>query len=180
MMKNKFLLLFIISLLSFCPLVDWYIYDSENYKISFPQEPIEENKTMQTLGGEVQVQTLTYKAKDNMEKNLRFYFSVNEIPNVSEGKLTTEEQKTFFDVAINGSVRNHKAILISDHIISLDSYSGREVKMSVNDDKIIANMRIYIVGNKYYGLLAYSTKANDGNSEMAKFFKSFEVKNNSK
>ncbi|KGO84580.1 hypothetical protein Q764_14470 [Flavobacterium suncheonense GH29-5 = DSM 17707] len=166
--------------MNFYSFAEWYSYNSVNFKISFPQKPIEENKTMQTLGGEIEVKTLTYKAQNPAEKNLKFYVSVNEIPNASKENLTNDEQKTFLDAAINGSVRNHKATIISDNPITLNKYSGREVKMSMNDNKIIVNMKNYIVKNKYYGLIVYSTKQNDNNSEINQFFKSFEIKDISK
>lgn len=178
-MKKTILLLFSLSLLSFNSLADWYIYDSESFKISFPEKPTEEDKTLQTLAGEIKVKTLIYKAQSISEKNLRFYMSINDLPN-SKGSLTKDEQKTSLDAAINGSVRNHKATLISDKPIKHNSYSGREVKMSINEDKIIANMRSYIVGNKYYGLIVYTIKENDNNTEIEQFFNSFEVNNSSK
>ena len=175
-MKKLILLFFTLSLLSFNSIADWYLYDSESFKISFPQKPVEEDKITQTLAGEIQVKTLTYKAQDVSEKNLRFFVSINEIPDAKKGELTKDEQKTFLDAAINGSVRNHKATLISDEKITLGKFSGRQIKMSLNDNKIVANMKSYIVKNKYYGLIAYSTKQNDENSEMVEFFKSFEIK----
>ncbi|WP_284653003.1 hypothetical protein [Flavobacterium terrisoli] len=178
-MKKTFLLLLTLSLLSFNSITDWYIYNSENFKISFPEKPTEEDKTMQTLAGEIKVKTLIYKAQSVDEKNLRYFMSINDLPN-SKGNLTTEEQKTALDAAINGSVRNHKATLISEKTINYSSHSGRAVKMSINDDKIIANMRSYIVSNKYYGLIVYTIKQNDNNSEIEKFFNSFEEKNSSK
>lgn len=174
-MKKSILILFTLSLLSFSYVTDWYIFDTENFKISFPDKPTEEEKTMQTLAGEIKVKTLIYKAKSVDEKNLRFYMSINYIPNSKEN-LSPEEQKTSLDAAINGSVRNHKATLVSDKPIMLNSYTGREVKMSINEDKIIANMKCYIIGNKYYGLIVYTIKQNDGNPEIEKFFKSLEIK----
>ncbi len=178
-MKKKFLLLSILSLLSFNSITGWYIYNSENFKISFPEKPIEENKIVQTLAGETKAKTLIYKSKNINEKNLRFFMSVNDLPNL-KGNLTTEEQKTALDAGVNGSVRNHKATLISEKPVQYNSFPGRAVKMSINDDKIIANMRTYIVSNKYYGLIVYTLKQNDDNSEIEQFFSSFEDKNNSK
>lgn len=164
-------------LLSFNSVTNWYTYESPDFKIAFPKKPTEENKKMQSQAGEIEVKSLTYKAQNANEKNLRFYFSVNEIPNVAKTeKLTSEEEKTFFDAGISGSVRNHKANLISNKLIQYNGYSGHEVKMTLNDDKIVASMRTYIVGNKYYGLIVYSSKQNDENSEIDFFFKSFEIK----
>ncbi|SHF68033.1 hypothetical protein SAMN05444377_11586 [Flavobacterium fontis] len=157
--------------LSFNIQTDWYVLDSPNFKVSFPEKPIEEKKNMQTLAGEVEANTFTYNAKSLDQLNLRYHFSYNEIP-----KNSLSEEKKFFDAAIAGSVRNHKAILISEKAISLGVYSGREVKLSFNNDQIIANMRMYIVKNKYCGLIVYCPKENDGNSKINDFFNSFQVK----
>lgn len=178
-MKKIILLSFILSLLSFNSLTDWFVYESEKFKISFPEKPTEEEKIAQTLAGEVKAKTFVYKAKSANEKNLRYYMSVNDLPSSAEN-LTIEQQNTSLDAAINGSVRNHKATLISKKSIELNSYLGREVKMSINEDKIIAKMKCYIVGNKYYGLIVYTITQNDNNSEMEEFFNSFKIKDSSK
>ncbi|MFN3968755.1 hypothetical protein [Flavobacterium sp.] len=174
MSKIKIICLLILSTLicfSFNTQTDWYVLDSANFKISFPEKPIEEKKMMQTLAGEVEANTFTYKAKRLDQKNLRYYFSYNELP-----KKSLTEEKPLFDAAIAGSVRNHKAILISEKPITLGAYSGREVKMSLNNDQIIANMKIYIVKNKYCGLIVYCPKENDKNPYINYFFDSFEIK----
>jgi hypothetical protein len=170
--KNICLIIFsTLVCLSFNIQTDWYVLDSSNFKVSFPEKPSEEKKIMQTLAGEVEANTFTYKAKSLDQKNLRYYFSYNELP-----KNSSTEERTLFDAAIAGSVRNHKAILISEKPITLGAYSGREVKMSLNNDQIIANMKIYIVKNKYCGLIVYCPKENDGNSYINYFFDSFQIK----
>ena len=172
----QIVLLSLILTLSSFTFEDWYKYESTNFNISFPQKPVEGSIMMNTQAGEVDVKTLLYKAQNSSDKNLRFYVSCSGIPNASREGFSQDAENLFLDAAVKGSVRNHKAILLSEKPIRLGKFSGREARMSMSDNKIVARLKSYIVGDEYYGLIVYTLKENDDNSEIEKFFNSFVVK----
>ena len=175
MKKLKFTLFIALILITFSSfmILEWYVYEASNFKISFPQKSIEETKKMNTNAGEIEVLTLVLTAKSSSEKNLKYYFSATKLPS---DNLSAQEQKTFLDAAAKGSLRNHNATLISEKSIKLDKYSGKEIKMSIKDGEILATMKSYIVRDNIYGLIVYTFKRNDMNDEIDNFFDSFVIK----
>lgn len=171
------LIILVISLCGFIS-TEWYTYESQNYRIMFPAKPVEESKLMKTLAGEIEVNTLIYKANNSTEKNLKFLLTRNQIPGTTIKGNSKKEENIYFDAAIKGSVRNHQAILLSEKSIKLNEYSGRAIKMSMLEGKIIVRMNCYVVGDIYYGLVVYTPKSNDDNPEIDHFFNSFHLKTN--
>jgi TonB family protein len=78
-----------------------------------------------------------------------------------------------FKNLLEGVVGSGEMKLESEKAISLEGYSGREYKMSM--DSGVALGRAYIIGSNLYLMLGIADKDKKGSAEIARFFDSFRL-----
>lgn len=153
---------------------DWFLYEADRYKISFPEKPDEETKKVPSQAGEATSFMLTYNATKNTEKNSRYLFSESAIASVP-GKTAQIDADRMLEAAAGGAIRNHRATLISKDTIT-SPYPGRNLVMSMSEGKIIVTMKTMLKGMHYYGLVVYTPVNNKDNAEIKKFMESLILK----
>lgn len=179
---NKFKIIIIFSILtaimSFKSFNEWYQYDSSEFKVLFPKIPTTTIKKVNTEAGEIQMQVYMYNAsKDETDENLIYGVSSSEYPKKHiESHIEHDNLKTFFKNSIDGMVNNVKGKLISESIIKLDNFEGREIKIDFKDGLAIIRMRIYLVKNTVYFLQTITKTEKDNNKLITKFMNSFSIK----
>ncbi len=164
--------------MSFKAIDEWYQYDSSEFKVLFPKTPTNTIRKINTEAGEIQMQVYMYNAsKDETDENLIYSVSSSEYPKEHiESHIKHDNLKTFFKNSIDGMVNNVKGKLISESIIKLDNFQGREIKIDFKDGLAIIKTRIYLVRNTVYFLQTITKTEKENNKLISKFMDSFTIK----
>ncbi len=148
---------------------NWKKYKSNNgnYSILFPVNPTEETTTMNTAYGYVD----NYSAKANADG---IYYSVvfNELPSSYLSETTADG---ILDLSRSQMVDSVSGTLLSEKIISIDNYPGRElrVKFSSGSESGIITVRVYVVEYRIYRIVVSTTEDDQFNNSINKFLNSF-------
>ena len=103
-----------------------------------------------------------------------FAVMYNDYPASLTGK--TDPDKILIN-ALNGAVRSKQGRILERKNLKLDGYPGKQVKLegSSKGKKRIGYIRVYLVKNRLYQLLAFGQGAGKlQESDVNKFFKSFQ------
>jgi hypothetical protein len=87
-----------------------------------------------------------------------------------------EKLPEFFRTSIDGAVKNVNGKLISEKVVALDGFPGREVKIDYGNGMAIIFLRMFLVNNKGYFVQTISQTGKEGNESAARFHKSFKLK----
>lgn len=165
-----FLLLTVATLANgFQSSLEWVKYTSVEgrYNALLPQQPKLSTQEATTSTGEKMLQ---YMAQASDLDGLYFlaYFDYGTSMAFS------------LDKARDGAVGNIKGTLLNEEAISLDRYSGRELKIAakLQDMDILVRSRIYDIGGRVYILQHLFKKSDDSPrvaEKTARFFDSFKV-----
>ncbi len=145
---------------------EWPTFKSteENFTISLPREPKQEQTTGRTpLGNGHHI----YTTEDN---DVSFTVSYSMLDNAP---TQPKDIKRILDMArdLVAMVANGK--LLTDTEISIDNFPGRLVR--IEKDKRIWTVHAYLVKNRMYQLMTTEPKAKEQNAPAAKFFESFHL-----
>ncbi len=172
--------LILFSLMSFVKPDGWYLFQSEQYgyKIEFPKEPTENPQVVNSEIGELKMNIFMYDAsKVGKDDNLIYMINYTEYPDTSINSKRTEILDDFFRNSIDGAVKNVRGELLSEKIIKIGEYPGREIKIDFKDGMAVIRMRLYLVRNKMYLLQTITETKKDFNKSITKFMDSFELLN---
>ena len=156
---------------------DWVLFQKENYKILFPNNPSTDSTITQTKIGSVTIYTHMYESPESSnDSNLVYGMSVTDYP--PKYILSTDKAflNGFFDGAVKGAVENIKGKLLANKDITLNNYPGREIKVDYGDGTAIVTMKIILVNTRVFGLQTISFPGKENNSNASKFYNSFEIK----
>jgi hypothetical protein len=150
---------------------DWTKYDSPEgqYSILFPGEP---KLSTQEATAATGAKLPQYMAISVDSKNETFYSVLYfDLPS---------DMKFSFNDGRDGILNKVKGTLISEKAISIEDYSGRELKISAPNDgaEYIVRARFYLVGTRIYLLQLLLDKSADGpiaDDKSVKFFDSFQL-----
>ncbi|MBD80066.1 MAG: hypothetical protein CL840_14230 [Crocinitomicaceae bacterium] len=155
----------------------WYLLKSVDpgFKIQFPAKPDSSIRILGTNGGELEVKifSLNTSADENAE-NLIYSLNYSDLPS----KLlnaSKEEQGEYFKKLINTMVYNVHGRLMSEQIIDLNGFPGREVKIDFKEGLAVIRLRIYMVNEKLYMLQVITLAQKDFNTSIFRFLNSFGV-----
>lgn len=182
-LKYLGILLILVSLMSFIKPKKWFLLNSEqhNYTIEFPSEPTENNQVLNTEIGELKMNMYMLDTSENgIDDNLTYMVINTEYPSELVNSDNTEDLEGYFRGAIDGAIANVHGKLLSEKIIQLDEYSGREVRVDFRDGLAIITMRAYLVKNKMYILQTITETKKDFNKSRSRFLDSFKLTNNTK
>lgn len=180
-MKTTTILLRILVLafltMSFRSSDDWIAFENESCQMHFPKKPVDQSRTINTEIGKLVVIMHTYDVPPNEQDDNRSYFLAEcEYPD----SLLNSDRKDILDklfrIFINGVVRGVHGKLLSEFVIQLDGYPGRETKIDVIDGVAVITMRFYLVRNRMYIIQTFTDTNKDFNQSITKFMDSFKLK----
>jgi hypothetical protein len=164
--------------LSFVPLDEWIMVRTANCKIFFPEEPIDQSRTVNTAKGDLKVNIYLYKASPNTkDENIAYILTETEYPDSVMSSDKTDKLEEFFKNSIDGVVNNFHSKLLSQSTTQINGFPGREVKLDLQNGKAIMNIRFYLVKNRMYMLETITNADKDANKSIEKFMNSFEITN---
>ena len=157
------------SLFVACTVPGWQEFRSEDdrFLALFPREPTKRVETANTPQGPLR----------------------NHIYSVSEGQSTfsiavarfrTDHvkavgQTAVLDGARDGAVLNTLGKLLSELLIELDGYPGREIKISVAGGKVTIQGRMFLVRNRLYQVLVGTPVDDSYEPAVSRFLDSFRL-----
>lgn len=170
--------LILFLLMSFVKSDGWHLFKSEQYgyKIKFPKEPTEKTQLVNSEIGELKMNILIYDtSKVGKDDNLIYMVNYTEYPDTLISSEKTEILDDFFRNSIDGAVKNVRGELLSEKIIQIGKYPGRDIKIDFRDGMAFIRMKIYLVNNKMYLLQTITQNKRDFNKSITKFMDSFEL-----
>ena len=173
--KTKWLVLGLViaSLLS-CQQSEWKKFSSSEgrFSVLIPGVPTEKIIKVNTKAGIVDLHILQLEGTE-------FNYLAVSYGDYPKETVTKENINKILDGARDGAVSNVHGKLISELIITLDNYPGREIKVEIPNGKHILISRIYLVRNRLYSISLITHKNNIFTTELYdkahKFFDSFQL-----
>ncbi len=157
----------------------WYLLDSNNFGFSilFPQKPAEEAQVIPSAVGELKLNMYIYDASaDDTDENLIYLVNYTEYPDSLFAGASEEKITKMLRGSVDGMLSNVEGKLISEKVIELNGFPGREIKASIQNATAIINVRFYLVRNKMYLIETITDATKDSNQSMSKFLNSFKLK----
>lgn len=158
------------------PMADWLVYEGNGWTANFPSDPEESQKTIPTAIGEQTMHIYMYTEPNQQVADNIVYAAIQTIfPDTLVSSAKTEMIDPLMRNSIDGAVKNVQGQLLSESVISLGEFPGREVKISFQQGAGIINLRIYLVKNTLYMLQAICEKSKDDNASAKRFMHSFKL-----
>ena len=174
---NKLLpgLLFVTILsMSFVHPNDWFLFETKDYKIYFPQKPTDQSQTINTALGYMKATTYMYEVPEGVkDDNLVYSVTQTQFPDSIINSDKTEILSTFFRNSIDGAIKNVRGKLLQETIIQIENFPGREIKVDFRDGLAVITMRFYLVKNTMYYIQTFTDANKDFNNSIDKFMNSF-------
>lgn len=172
------LFVFILTLVSCNERQEWVRYESpdKDFELLFPQPPKEQSQLMNSDFGPIQINMVVYEPQNNeLEENIVYGLAFMDYPKDFLPLNQTEKIDSFFKVSIQNSIYNVHGILISEKIINLKKFPGREIRVSFNEGKGVINSRFYLIRNRMIMLQVITDQRNDFNKSISEFLDSFKL-----
>lgn len=145
-----------------------YAPEGAGFKVVFKAKPKEQEQTH--LGITIKMATLT-------EKDGAYIIGYSDVPLIGANE-TAEQTQTRLDGARDGALGNVNAKLSKeDKIILAKKHPGREIWADLPDKKGMLKMRMFIVKDRLYQIMAVGTKEFIEAEETDNFLKSLELTN---
>lgn len=133
------------------------------FSVLMPASPLREEQTKEARGAKVVMRFFTAGSEQGVF-----------IVAYADYKMGAVKQE--LDANRDSFLRGMKATLVSESDIKLQENPGREI--IAERDRLSIRSRIYLVGNRYYQVVAITPATLPGNLEAHKFFASFELTRN--
>ncbi len=168
------------TLMSFVKPEKWFLFVSDElgYQIEFPEQPVERSQIVNSEIGELTMNIFMVDASMNeKDDNLVYMVNHSEYPDSLVHSDMKEFLPEFFRGAIDGAVGNVHGKLLSEKIIQLGKYPGREVRIDFKNGLAVICIRVYLVENSLYMLQTITETNKDFNKSIKQFMNSFELVN---
>jgi hypothetical protein len=149
----------------------WKEFTSQEgrFSILLPRTPRQTTETVDTPVGEIDEHTFT-----TIHGNITYIVSYGDYP---QNALSAGNPQAILDSFGDGAVTSIEGKLLSKRSISLDGYLGRELKIKIADDSdtAIAQIRIYLVGNRLYYIYTLAPEERASSPSVDEFLDSFKL-----
>jgi hypothetical protein len=169
-MKSRWLtLVVLIAFLTSCQQATWKEFSSGEgtFSILMPGTPTEKTQKVNTQAGAIDMHLFTL-----VQKGVAYLAIYNDYPEVF---VQARNADKMLDGARDGAVSSIQGKLLSELIISLDKYPGREIRIEAPDGKHTIQTRIYLVKNRLYQVGVVTPKEGSFSEDVTKFLDSFKL-----
>ena len=157
--------------------MEWYLYETKEYKLHFPGKPVEETRTINYDFGELKLTAHIFQVGDTSSyDNLLFGILETEYPESVIQFTNKASLDTFFSKSIDGAVAQVHGKLISKKNITKGKFPGREINIDYGEGQLVITMRLYLVNKMMYQLQTISKPSKTPNKLTDKFMDSFTLK----
>jgi hypothetical protein len=156
---------------------NWISFEGHGYKILFPKKPTDESQDIVTAVGKLKMNNYMYEVPETAaDDNLTYGATELLYPDSLINSDRTEILDKFFRGSVDGAVGSVHGKLLTETIIQLDGYPGREFRVEVKDGMAVITMRAYLVKNRMYMLQVITDTKRDFNKSIGRFLDSFTLK----
>ncbi|MDP4247946.1 MAG: hypothetical protein Q8932_19070 [Bacteroidota bacterium] len=173
----SFLLLSVI-VSSFKETDDWFLLQTKSFKILFPKKPTSDTKNIDSHVGKLVLNLNYYEVPEGVSDDNHLYMT-NET-SYPDSVINSDKKElldAFFKNSIAGSVNNVHGKLLSEKVIGLGKYPGREGRIDFRDGMAVIKVRMYLVRNTLFLLQTITETGKQYNKSIDKFMDSFQLVN---
>lgn len=153
------------------------IYETNNYKIEFSGQPEVKIDTVDSPLGKLLLTTNSYVPAESKNDDNVFYGLIEtKYPESIKYFDDNDSLEEFFQGTIDGAMEETKGKLIQETKEKVGKYPARNVEIDFGDGNAIIKMELILIENKMIMITAITEKSKYPNSDLNKFFKSFEIK----
>jgi hypothetical protein len=155
---------------------DWFLLKSDGFQAEFPSEPVSQPQVVNSEIGDLKVNLFMYDASQGgTDSNLVYLVGFTEYPDSLVNSNMTELIPNFFRGSIDGAVKNVNGKILSETVIEINGYPGREVKIDFMEGQAIIMMRFYLVKNRLFMTEIATETSKVPNKSINRFFNSFKL-----
>ena len=178
--KNTIIFSFLILFLNGFNIKDnWFLYQSKSFGfiIEFPKKPKLFSEETQTDIGTLKLNYITYDSSSINSKDENLTYMVNYIK-YPIGKVNSNNIQQLSSIhrnSIDTAVLNTNGKLMSEKIVMITGYKGRDIKVLLPKNNVLMSMRLVLVKNKMYMIQVFSKKNKEFNKSISRFINSFDL-----
>jgi hypothetical protein len=155
---------------------DWISIEGYGYKILFPKKPTDQSQDIVTAVGKLKMNIFMYETPGpEADDNISYWTMQTIYPDSVINSDKTEKLDKFFRNSVDGAVGSVHGKLLTEKIIQLNGYPGREFRVDVKDGVAVITMRAYLVKNTMYMLQVVTETKRDFNKSIYRFMNSFSL-----
>ncbi len=156
---------------------DWIVIKPENGNCSIlmPSQPTAQEKIINSEIGELEMKLFLLQPANGTDENKLYSLNFADYPAGTIHSDSTNLLKDFFDNSRDKSVENVKGKLLSETIIKINGYPGRESRIDFKNGLAIIKQRTYLLKNRIYILQVITLTENSFNVSINKFLDSFKL-----
>jgi hypothetical protein len=155
---------------------DWFLLKSDGYTIAFPKEPASQPQVINSEIGELKLNIFVYDASESgTDENLVYLVSSTEYPDSLINSERTEILPELFKNTLAGILSNINGKLLSETVIDINGFPGREVKVDFMEGQAIIKIRIFLVKNILFMIETITETGKVPNKSIDRFMDSFKL-----
>ena len=157
---------------------DWkqVLPEGGNCSILMPASPKEIDKIINNpLYGELTAKIWTFQPEKGPDPNIAYMVGYIDYPERTIHSDSIRLLKNFFNSSRDGAINNVQGKLLSETIINLSGYPGREVRVDFKNGLALIRYRYFLVRNRLYMLQVITLTENNFNASINKFLDSFNL-----
>ena len=168
------LLLGMMLALAGCESSQWKDFHSKEggFSVSMPGTPVEKRQAYHTQAGPVEAHFFTVEADRG---SLVYMVVYGDYP---EALMVADDGEMLLDAARDGAVGNIQGTLLGERSVSMGGHPGRELQVLSSDGRLALQMRIYLVKNRQYQVVAVMPKEARSTADRDRFLDSFRLTGN--
>ncbi len=156
-------------------LIRWYTFESKEFhcKVNLPAKPHQKKDTVKTAFGILSSNTIELDQSNNpIDQNIAYSLRYTLLPD-SVSSDRKDKMDGFFESAIYGMTNKENITVISKKASDYNDYPGRVVRLQIQNQAIVT-ARFILVKSRFYMLLVMTQISKDENTDIERFFDSFE------
>lgn len=163
-------------LAGFKPALNNYLHDSDLLSIEFPAEPKKQTQQVETEIGPLAIDMVMLEQAEGADGHYLYAVMTSVYPDSLINSDKTELHEKFFRGSIDGAVNNVQGKILSEKVVSIKGYPGRQISIDYGNGMAIISMTMYLVHNEMIFLQTISKPGEQENAAAAKFYGSFKLK----
>jgi hypothetical protein len=170
-MKTKFLVLALVTILLVgCGSTSWKTFTSDEggFSVSLPGTPTQDSQAVNTAIGNIMMYTFMIELSESA-----YMVAYSDYP---DSLVNQTPADILLSGARDGAVGNVQGRLVNETYLSLQGHPGRELLIETAGAEAFARVRIFLVGNRMYQVMALTTSQSDSQTEeITNYLNSFHL-----
>ena len=154
-----------------------FLFETDKFKIVFPQKPVDTIQTIHTSLGDMAVHVIAYKVPAGVtDENSSYYVIEQELPDTTVSSDKKNLLESYFSGVVDQFVSSSGGRLIAQKSINSGRFPGKEFSVDIKNGAGIVTVRSYLVHYRTYALRVITQGKKAPNPSIEKFMNSFTAK----